>query len=121
MAAASFGTAHFYGIGSTLTNATIISIDTNVEFENDDTTIKEDGLVAEERMDARVYTASVTLRIKTGYTFPNIGAVITLAGLGDTTFNKNYAIISKGQAYRNNAHVEQTLELRHREGITYTP
>jgi hypothetical protein len=83
------------------------------------TTANETGVTIENRMDDRVKRVTVTLRLRTGYTFPNIGANITLAGLNDNTFNDTFVIKEKGQAYQNRAHVEQTLTLEAYEGITY--
>jgi hypothetical protein len=120
MAASSKGTAHFFGIGGTITNATIVSINTSKSFELNETTEDESGVTIETHRDNRVFTASVTLRMKSGYTFPDIGDTLALAGLDDTDFNKTYEITEKGQVYQNNQHVEQTLELVHHEGITYT-
>lgn len=120
MAADTKGTAHFFGIGGTLTNATILSINSKHDFQLKETTENESGVTVETRKDNRIKTLSVTMRLKSGYTFPAIGLTIAIAGLEDTTFNGNYEIDSKGQVYQNNQHLEQTLELIQHEGITYT-
>jgi hypothetical protein len=121
MAADTKGTAHFFGIGGTLTNATLIGVNATQEFLLSETTENESGVTVETRKDNRVKRLSVTMRIKTGYSFPAVGAVVAIAGLADTAFNGNYEVDSKGQTYTNNAHLEQTLELVQHEGITYTP
>ena len=120
MAASTNGTAHFFGFGSTtLTNATIVSISATNEFNLNEQTANETGITIEDRMDDRVKRLSVTLRVRAGYSFPNIGSNIAIAGLHDNTFNGTYVVKSKGQQYQNRAHFEQTLELEQFEGITY--
>lgn len=121
MAAEVKGTAHFFGVGTTtLTNATIISINAAHEFDLSETTEDENGVTIETRKDNRKKTLSLTMRIKADYTFPAIGVNMTIANLNDTAFNGNYEIESKGQAYQNSGFLEQTLELVQHEGITYT-
>jgi hypothetical protein len=120
MAADTKGTAHFFGIGGTITNATIIGVSANKEFLLSETTENESGVTVETRKDNRVKRLSVTLRMRSGYTFPDVGATIAISGLADTDFNATYEIDSKGQTYANNAHLEQTLELVAHEGITYS-
>lgn len=121
MAASIKGTAHFFGIGSTtLANATIVGINAAHEFDLSETVEDESGVTVETRKDNRKKTLSITAQIRSGYTFPDIGTVIAISGLADSTFNGNYEIDNKGQAYQNDQYLEQTLELVAHEGITYT-
>jgi hypothetical protein len=119
MAAITNGTAHFFGIGATLTNATIQSISPTHEFNLEEPTANESGITIETRRDDRVKRVNVTMRLRTGYAFPNIGSSVTLASLADNTFNDTYVVVDKGQQYANRTHLEQTLTLEAYEGITY--
>jgi hypothetical protein len=120
MAANTKGTAHFFGVGATLTNATIQSIDAQSGFDLNETTENETGVTIESRRDNRRKELTVTARIRTGYTFPVEGAVIAISGMQDNSFNGNYELTSKGQQYNHAQHLEQALTLVQHEGITYT-
>ena len=120
MAASIKGTAHIFGVNATITNATILSISASDEFDLNETTEDESGVTIETRRDNRARRVNVTVRIRSGYAYPNIGDVIALANLQDSTFNRNYEITEKGQEYVHNQHLEQNLTLVAMEGITYT-
>lgn len=120
MAASVKGTAHFFGIGGTLTNATIQSINASHTFELNETTEDETGVTVETRRDNRAKRLNVTMRLQTGYAFPNIGDTIEIAGLEDSAFNDTYEVTEKGQQYEHDTHLEQTLDLVAHEAISYT-
>ncbi len=114
------GTAHIFGVGEEITNATVVSITTSEEFDLNEVTHDEDGVTIETRRDDRVKRATVVLRIRSQYSFPDIGSTLALTGLEDSNFNTTYEIVNKGQAYQSRFYIEQTLELVAHEGITYT-
>lgn len=78
MAASVHGTAHLYGVDGTLSNATILNVSLGNEFALSDTTVNESGVVIERRFDDRTVNGTVTIRIRTGYTAPLIGAILTV-------------------------------------------
>jgi hypothetical protein len=120
MASVTNGTAHFFGIGNTtLTNATIQTVAANHEFDLQERVDDENGLTVETRKDNRVKNLTVTMRLKTGYTFPAIGSNVAISGLRDNAFNQTYLVVGKGQQYQNRTHMEQTLTLEAFEGINY--
>lgn len=120
MAAATQGTAHFFGVNDDmLTNATITSISASEEFGLNEETADGDGNVIETRRDNRIKNATVVMRLQSGYTFPDIGDLVTLAGMQDTSFNGAFEVVNKGQEYQSGTHLEQTLELVKHAEITY--
>jgi len=77
MAAKDFGTAHLHGISGTVANATVVDFKIDEELGNRDETHNESGNVIERRSDDSTKTGSITLRIRTTYTIPAAGDVIT--------------------------------------------
>jgi len=120
MAAVVKGTAHFFGIGATLANASIQSINAQHAFELNETVENGSGVTIETRRDNRAKRLNVTMRCSAAAAFPNIGGTIAISGLEDNSFNATYEVVDKGQAYQHNTHLEQTLELVAFEGISYT-
>lgn len=117
MAADEQGTAHWFGVGATLTNASIQSISATHSFQLEETVEDENGITIATRKDNRLTEATVTVRAKTNYAAPNIGDAVALAGLDDDTFNETYELTNKGGEFVNNQFTEVTLTLQKHENV----
>jgi hypothetical protein len=126
MAAKTQGTAHIHGTGGTngngftLTNATIVAVSLTPAFERNLTTENEAGVVIETRRDSRSYKGTIEVFIRSGYTIPTLGDIVTVSGLSDNALNRIYEIVSTPQSYQSGEKVRVTLTLEAHEGITYT-
>jgi hypothetical protein len=120
MATKTFGTAHYYGLGTQAAiAATIMAQDLKRSFNNKDTTVGETGLTIEDRMDDRKISGTIRLRLEVSVAVPAMGDTITLAGLVDTDFNVTYSIIEKGLTLAGKAYLEFTLTIENYEAISY--
>jgi hypothetical protein len=117
MAADVKGTAHIFGVGATVTNATIIGINATHGFELNATTENQTGVTIETRRDNRKKTLVITARIQSAFSDPALGSAVTIAGL-QTQFNATYELISVGGKYANSEFVELELTLEKYEGVT---
>jgi hypothetical protein len=116
MAAVVKGTAHIFGSGATITNATVIGINVTHGFELNSTTEDGTGVTIETRRDNRKKTLTATVRIQSAFSDPALGSAITLAGL-QTQFNGAYELVSIGGKYGNTEFVELELNLEKYEGV----
>lgn len=117
MAAAVQGTAHIFGIGATVTNMTITGLNPTITPQLDETVEDASGVTVETRLDNQLKEATITGRVTGDYTEPDVGDLITLAGLADS-FNGSYEVKEIGGTYATGSYVEIELTIRAFEGIT---
>lgn len=111
------GTICQYGIsGSTFANAVIVSKDITRTDRNITETKNETGQVVGIRMDDYQDTGSVTLQIKSGYTMPTVGGLLTMDGVDANT---KFLITSVAKAEEQAGNVRVTLQVRNDENISY--
>ncbi|MDQ8206223.1 hypothetical protein QEH52_01785 [Coraliomargarita sp. SDUM461003] len=120
MAEKQYGTAHIFGIDANVTNLTITAVDLEKNFNLDQKTTDQLGVTIENRMDDRMITGTITAFVKSGYTFPAQGDLITLADMKDSDHDKQYCIKRVGGAEKAGDKYVLTLTLEWHEGITYS-
>jgi len=111
MAATTHGTAHIYGVDGTQGLATVLGFDDDHAPEVQDDTKNESGLDIEHRYDGQRETATLRLRIRTGYTRPTPGAVLTYD-------SRAYEVTTTGKATGNEQFQEMTVSLLRTSLIT---
>jgi hypothetical protein len=111
MAAVTKGQAHLYGITGTITNATVLSFQVTSRFNNNDETQNESGVGIEVRLDDRREDATITIRMRSGYTVPAIGTELTYNTV-------KYWIEEITRNETNNGFRELTMNIKNAEGIT---
>lgn len=111
MAATVKGTAHLYGITGTISGATVLSFESDEKKALEATTQDEDGVVIERRGDDTTTTATIKVRLQTGYSVP--------ASYAQLTYNSViYLITGVKKSEGNTAFRELTLSLITSEGVT---
>lgn len=111
MAAVVNGTAHLFGISGTVSNATVLDFSQDDEFANKTTTENETGNVIERRSDDITKTASITLKIRSGYSIPAVGTNLTYDAVV-------YEITKVGRVQKNKEHRTVQLSLITSEFVT---
>jgi hypothetical protein len=96
------GTAHLFGISGTISNATVLDFSQDDEFANKATTEDESGNVIERRSDDITKTATITIKIQSGYSIPAVGTDLTYDSVV-------YEITKVGRRQKNKEH--RTVEL----------
>lgn len=76
MPATTRGTAHLYGISGTISNATVTDFKEKAQNQNEDSTVNESGNEIERRYDDLAKEATITLKIRSGYTVPDPGSTV---------------------------------------------
>ncbi|WOO40377.1 hypothetical protein [Rubellicoccus peritrichatus] len=114
------GTAHVFGTGATITNASVTAISAGHEFNLNDTVPDENGVTVETRRDDRVKKVNVRLRFQSSYTPADIGEVLTLANMNDPDFNDTYEIVRKGNESQARGYSECSYDLEKYEQINPT-
>lgn len=118
MAAVTKGNAHWFGVGGSISSATIQSINGSQEAQLDETTEDQNGVTIETRLDNLLKSITVTLRGRTGYTTPNIGTALALSGLNDTRFNDTYEVTGVESVFQHDQFTEVTLSARRYANVT---
>jgi len=111
MAAKDYGTAHLYGITGTVASASVQDFSLDEELANKATTEDETGNVIERRSDDITKTGSITIKIRTAYTVPAAGDILTYNSV-------KYEITKVGRAEKNKDFRMITLSLVTSEFIT---
>lgn len=111
MAAKDFGTAHLYGIAGTITNASVQDFSLDEELANKATTEDENGNVIERRSDDNTKTGSITIKIRTAYTVPAAGDILTYNSV-------KYEVTKVGRAEKNKDFRMITLAIITSENVT---
>lgn len=106
------GTAHIYGVKTgNITNATVVDFKVKKEHQNKDTTVNEDGNEIERRYDDLAQEASITLKIRTGYTVPDAASTLTY----NTVV---WDVVSTEEAHQAKGFEIVTLNLKKTEYVT---
>lgn len=113
MAATVLGTAHLYGVEGTITNATVLKFDDKLSAKNTATTADEDGNEIERRYDDFHNDASITLRMRSGYSIPNPGTTLTYNSV-------TYEVVDASKSTQNKGFREVTLTIKKSAEITYS-
>lgn len=111
MAAVTFGTAHLWGHEGTISNATVVDFSESIECANKGETVDEDGNVIERRRDDRTTTASITIKIRTGYTVASVATTLSYN-------SKTYEIEKVSKVTKNKDHRLITYELLTSEEVS---
>lgn len=111
MAAKDYGTAHLYGVAGTVSNATVQDFSLDDELANKGTTEDESGNVIERRSDDATKTGSITIKIRSTYTLPAAGDIITYDSV-------KYEITKVGRAEKNKDFRMVTLAIITSAGVT---
>ncbi len=117
MAADVQGTAHVFGIDEEITNLSITGITAAHGFELNETVEDEFGVTQETRRDNRKKDLTLTARMTSAYTMPNIGDAITTTGLG-SPFNDTFEITNVQKTFSNTDYVELEITAEKYEAIT---
>lgn len=111
MAAKDYGTAHLYGIAGTISNASVQDFSLDEELANKATTEDENGNVIERRSDDNTKTGSITIKIRSLYTIPSAGDILTYDSV-------KYEITKVGRVQKNKDFRLVTLSIVTSEGVT---
>lgn len=115
------GSAHFYGLGDVeITNMQIVSITPSAAFDRNDQTFDNDGNSVEDRWGDKVLTCEVVGRIRTGFSFPALGADLTLANFTNSEFNTTFTVESASEPRQSRGYLEATLTLKRRVEVSYS-
>ncbi|MGA3170367.1 MAG: hypothetical protein ABSE62_05080 [Chthoniobacteraceae bacterium] len=106
-----YGTAHLYGIGGTVTNATVQDFSLDDDFANRDKTEDENGNVVERRMDDETFTGKITIKILSTYSLPAVGTQLTYQAV-------IYEITKVGRVEKNKGFRMVTLDILTSEYVT---
>ena len=77
MATVTRGTAHLFGISGTITGVTVQDFKEKQVNQNEEKTINESGNEIERRYDDLAQEATITIKLRTGYTIPTPGTTLT--------------------------------------------
>jgi hypothetical protein len=111
MAAVVKGTAYLFGVSGTITNARVLSFSATDAFGLAEETHNEDGVRVTKHMNDITTTASITIRMASGYSVPAIGTNLTYDSV-------TYWINSITRNQTNRGFRELTLEIEKSEGIS---
>lgn len=106
-----FGTAHLYGITGTVANATVLSYKNNSKHLQEEATQNEAGQEIERRYDDVCNDATIELRIRSAYTIPAVGTVLTYETI-------KYEIYEVGTSQVNKGFRTIELKIKNSENIT---
>jgi hypothetical protein len=97
MAATVRGTAHIYGIQSgNVTNATVVDFKPKKQHQNTDSTVDELGNEIERRYDDLAQEATLTLKIRSGYSEPDVASTLTYNSIVWDVVSVEAPEVSKG-------------------------
>lgn len=111
MAAIVKGTAHVYGVAGTVTNATVTAFSRDKTTANNAQTENATGNVIERRYDDITTDATITIRVRTGYSEPAIGDTLTYDSI-------KYIVEKVSEKQQQKGFSEFTLSVKTSEGIT---
>ena len=111
--ATTYGTAHLYGISGTITNATVLGFRTGERPALQDETGDESGVVIERRYDDLTTEATITLRMRAGYTVPTVGSTLTYDSV-------QYEVVSVDKNEQNRGYRELEISLKKSAGVSYS-
>lgn len=112
MAAKVFGTAHLYGVSGTISNATVTDFKNKSSLKNTAETQNESGNEIERRRDDQHNEATITIKIRTGYTIPEPGSTLVYETV-------TWEIVDVEKVQNNRGHRLVTLNLLNSEFVTY--
>lgn len=115
--ATTLGTVHLYGISGTITNATVVSTDLTDEHLNQATSVDENGNQIERRYDDLGESGSITIRMKNGYSIPNVATTLSWNN-GQAT--NTYEITSIGKTQEASGHRQVTLNVMRSANVSYS-
>lgn len=111
-----FGTAHVYGVPSTITNATVVSQSLTLVHLNRGETVDENGNQIERRYDDLAEQGTITLRHRSSYTVAAPGSTISISN-GSST--KTFEIQEVGKEFESQGFRQVTYSVLQSSNIAY--